>query len=80
MTGFEPVITAWEAVVLPLHHIRVWSHAEDYNLANLDCQMGLNSWNLRKFWLNSHGLLELPLAEMGQEDAKSIENDQGSHG
>lgn len=22
MTGLEPVITAWEAVVLPLHHIR----------------------------------------------------------
>lgn len=22
-TGFEPVITAWKAVVLPLHHCRI---------------------------------------------------------
>ena len=25
ITGFEPVITAWKAVVLPLYHIRIWS-------------------------------------------------------
>ena len=38
-TGFEPVMTAWEAVVLPLHHARIFQGWLEYMREGAGCQV-----------------------------------------